>query len=525
MSEWINNMPIARRLALTFAITLLLSISAILVGVYRLNTVAESTRTMTAGAVATERMISDWYRNVHTGIRRATAIAKSSDPSLGAYFAEESAASSKASGEFQNAVEAKMATPEEKALFAEIGAKRKIYLSSRDQIVALKKQGKNEEANQVLEQQFVPGSKAYLEKMDALLGLKRQQIDDTAKAIDDINANSRNLMISLAVLCVLLSVTFGWRLARSITIPVEQANILAHSIANGDLTLHVASVGRSELGQLLTNLEDMQTSLIKLVTDVRTGSSGVAMASAEIAQGNHDLSSRTEQQAATIEETASSMEQLTATVKKNADAADQANQLAKDAANIAVEAGGVVSQVVTTMREIDASSNKISEIISVIDSIAFQTNILALNAAVEAARAGEQGRGFAVVASEVRSLAGRSAQAAKEIKDLINASVERTRQGTRLVDQAGTTMQQVVDSISNVTGIMGEISVASVEQSLDVAQIGKAVSYMDEVTQQNSALVEQMAAAASTLRDQADELVNVVDIFKLDAPGQLRQIR
>ncbi|TDK68557.1 methyl-accepting chemotaxis protein [Sapientia aquatica] len=517
MTEWVENVSIARRLAITFIITLILSITAIGVGIYRLNKVDESTKTMISGSLTTERLISDWYRNVHTGIRRATAIAKSNDPSLPVYFAEEAAASSKQSGELQKAVEPRLETDEERALFAEIGELRKVYLSSRDQIAALKKQGNNDEANQVLDQKFAPTAKVYLEKMEKLLAIQRKEIDGISNGISEVNSSSRTLMIVLAVLCLLLSATFSWMLSKTITNPIDKANDLAHNIANGDLTAHISSGGRNELGQLLRNLDAMQGSLIRLVTRVRDGSSNVAMASAEISQGNNDLSSRTEQQAATIEETSSNMEELIANVNKNSESANVANKLAQDAAKVALEGGEVVSQVVSTMQGIHTSSSKISEIISVIDGIAFQTNILALNAAVEAARAGEQGRGFAVVASEVRSLAGRSAQAAKEISQLISDSVEQVGKGTRLVDKAGSTMTNVVDSINKVTEIMGEISAASAQQSLDVAQVGKAVVYMDQVTQQNSALVEEMAAAAMTLKDQADELVGIVDVFKINS--------
>jgi methyl-accepting chemotaxis protein len=262
-------------------------------------------------------------------------------------------------------------------------------------------------------------------------------------------------------------------------------------------------------------MEAMTQSLVSVVSNVRQGSEGVATASAEIAQGNNDLSARTEQQASALEQTAASMEELGSTVRQNADSARTANQLAVSASTIAVEGGNVVGQVVETMRDINTSSRKISDIIQVIDGIAFQTNILALNAAVEAARAGEQGRGFAVVASEVRSLAGRSADAAKEIKSLIVASVERVEHGTALVDRAGTTMTEVVNSIKRVTDIVGEISAASNEQALGVAQVGEAVTQMDQTTQQNAALVEEMAAAASSLKSQAQELVQTVAVFQL----------
>jgi len=289
-----------------------------------------------------------------------------------------------------------------------------------------------------------------------------------------------------------------------------------NAVAQGDLAFSIP-LQPGDKTSLMAALAVMRESLARVVSEVRGSSEAVASASAQIAQGNNDLSSRTEQQASALEQTAASMEELGSTVKQNADSARQANQLASSASTVAVEGGEVVSQVVETMRGINESSRKISEIISVIDSIAFQTNILALNAAVEAARAGEHGRGFAVVATEVRSLAGRSADAAKEIKNLINASVERVEQGSLLVDKAGETMTEVVASIRRVTDIMGEISAASHEQASGVSQVGEAVSQMDQATQQNAALVEEMAAAASSLSTQAGGLVAAVAVFKLAA--------
>ncbi|MES2581769.1 MAG: methyl-accepting chemotaxis protein [Pseudomonadota bacterium] len=316
-----------------------------------------------------------------------------------------------------------------------------------------------------------------------------------------------------------LGMAGGIWLSRQIVLPLARAVELADHVANGQLNNTIEVRGKDEIAALLQSLKAMQGSLAKLVVNVRQGSENVATASAEIAQGNHDLSARTEQQASALEETAASMEELGSTVKQNADSARQANQLAQSASSVAVQGGVVVDKVVETMKGINESSRKIADIISVIDGIAFQTNILALNAAVEAARAGEQGRGFAVVASEVRSLAGRSAEAAKEIKSLIGTSVERVEHGTTLVDQAGSTMKEVVDSIKRVTDIMGEISAASGEQSMGVQQVGEAVLQMDQATQQNAALVEQMAAAASSLKSQASELVQVVAAFKIDDVG------
>ncbi len=347
---------------------------------------------------------------------------------------------------------------------------------------------------------------------------------NATSAAEAVGAGRRSLLVSLSLLLVASVVAglSGFAFSRTITRPLAQSLAFARAVTSGDLSKAVVVTGQDEIGQLLLALEDMRVSLSNVVSNVRQNSESVATASAQIAQGNQDLSQRTEEQASALEETAASMEELSSTVKQNADNAKQANQLALSASTVAVQGGEVVSQVVTTMKGINDSSKKIADIISVIDGIAFQTNILALNAAVEAARAGEQGRGFAVVASEVRSLAGRSADAAKEIKSLITASVERVEQGTALVDQAGATMTEVVSSIRRVTDIMGEISAASSEQSAGVAQVGEAVSQMDQATQQNAALVEESAAAAESLKTQAQALVQAVAVFRLAHDGQQR---
>lgn len=326
------------------------------------------------------------------------------------------------------------------------------------------------------------------------------------------------MWIGQIVLQIVLFFVIGLIVRRSLAQlgaePAEAAK-LAQSVAHGDLTQAIA-LKAGDSTSMMAQLKFMQESLASVVSKVRRGAESVATASIEISQGNSDLSERTEHQASALEQTSASMAELDATVKQNAESARQANQLAMGASTVATRGGEVVAQVVQTMKGINESSHKISEIIGVIDGITFQTNILALNAAVEAARAGEQGRGFAVVATEVRSLAGRSAVAAKEIKSLIEASVERVERGTALVDQAGSTMKEVVDSIRRVTDIMGEISVSSAEQSTGVSQVVQAVAQMDDVTQQNAALVEEMAAAAASLKSQAQELVETVEVFKLN---------
>jgi methyl-accepting chemotaxis protein len=409
--------------------------------------------------------------------------------------------------------------PKGKQLLQDTKNQRARYQVGYKALTTLIMADKPDEARTYLNGQLRPVLGDYKKSVAVLMEFHRELLEATAKSTDETYFEARTALIALGVLALALAGLLGTLITRSLMRELggepRDAAELARAVAAGDFT-HAVSVRAGDTQSLMASLVTMQGNLAQVVTTVRQGSEGVATASAEIAQGNNDLSARTEQQASALEETAASMEELGSTVKQNADSARTANQLAQSASSVAVQGGKVVDQVVETMKGINESSRKISDIISVIDGIAFQTNILALNAAVEAARAGEQGRGFAVVASEVRSLAGRSADAAKEIKMLINASVERVEHGTALVDQAGTTMTEVVDSIRRVTDIMGEISAASSEQSMGVQQVGEAVTQMDQATQQNAALVEQMAAAASSLKSQAQELVQVVSAFKVE---------
>ena len=359
--------------------------------------------------------------------------------------------------------------------------------------------------------------------MDAMRGLltdiydaEESLLEQRMKDAQALHTLTGSTLIGGGIVATLLAALLAAWLGRGITRPLRSAVALAKQVAEGDLRIKIDATSGDETGELLNALKSMSESLIKTVSAVRNGTDTIASASSQVANGNQDLSSRTEQQANSLEETASSMEELTATVKQNADNAHQANSLAETASHIAEKGGHVISQVVGTMSEINVAANKIVDIIGVIDGIAFQTNILALNAAVEAARAGEQGRGFAVVASEVRNLAQRSAAASKEIKALIGDSVDKVENGSKLVNEAGATMQEIVASVRRVTDIMAEIAAASQEQTDGIEQINQAITQMDEVTQQNASLVEEAAAASELLQDQAANLAQVVSVFKLD---------
>ncbi|MBX3625168.1 MAG: MCP four helix bundle domain-containing protein [Rhizobacter sp.] len=417
-----------------------------------------------------------------------------------------------------------VSSPDEKAIFEAAEAELKVYLGMNATLLERMRELRVVEAKVILNGEGAKSFAAANASLTQLVELNARGSDASAKEAEAAYARARVLMVAGLCAMVVLGLGIGWLVSRSLVQAATAAVKQADLIASGDLTHSVTVDRHDEMGRLLASLDRMQENLRKTVSGVRQSAEGVATASAEISAGNHDLSSRTEQQASALEETAASMEELGSTVRQNADNARQANQLAMSASTVAVSGGEVVDRVVETMKGINDSSRRIADIIGVIDGIAFQTNILALNAAVEAARAGEQGRGFAVVASEVRSLAQRSAEAAKEIKSLISTSVERVEQGTALVDQAGTTMQEVVSSIKRVTDIMGEISAASTEQSAGVAQVGEAITQMDQATQQNAALVEESAAAAESLKGQARKLVDAVAVFKLNANDGARAV-
>ncbi|WP_219114756.1 methyl-accepting chemotaxis protein [Janthinobacterium sp. UMAB-56] len=512
----LSHLRIGTRLAAGFALVLLLSVISTSYALYSARVNTEATRQMMEKPLAKERLVSDWYVLIYSAIARTSMIARSTDETLSSVFADTIADSTKQGGELLKKIEALLDSDEEKSIFKASIAERVKYQDAKTLVMNARKAGNAALAESTYRDSFAPAATKYQNNVKALLSQQRQAIDATAQAIEAANKRSFTLLLTLCVLVVALGSVCAWLITRSITQPLKAAVKVAETVADGDLRTHFGTPASDEIGDLMRALQGMNEALRKVVSEVQTGTNAIATASGEIAAGNQDLSARTEQQASSLEETASSMEELTSTVKQNADNARQANQMAVAASGVAERGGSIVSQVVDTMGAIDTASTKIVDIIGVIDGIAFQTNILALNAAVEAARAGEQGRGFAVVATEVRSLAQRSAAAAREIKTLIGDSVEQVNNGTRLVQQAGNTMGEVVDSVRRVTDIMAEITAASAEQSMGIDQVNQAIAQMDQVTQQNAALVEEAAAAAESMQDQAARLAQVAAGFQLD---------
>ncbi|MGJ7569957.1 methyl-accepting chemotaxis protein [Variovorax sp. RB2P76] len=512
----LKNLKIGTRLGLGFAAMLLLMAVIAGTGFLRLASVGQSTDEMIAHALVKERLANQWSNLLGPTIVRSFAMVKATDPTVVAYFAKARADSSALINPVQKKLEEMLTSPEEKKLYAGVADARAVVLEVIEKINKLKAAGQSDEASAMADNQFASGLVVYEDAVAKLAAYQRDKIDVLSKGIAADHASGQTLLLALSAIALVLGALFAWRLTLGIVRPLGRAVTVAETVAAGDLSADIVVESRDEAGQLMHALREMNASLAKVVGEVRSGTETIATASGQIASGNQDLSSRTEEQASSLEETAASMEELTSTVKQNADNARQANQLAVSASEVAVRGGSVVGQVVDTMGSINASSKKIVDIIGVIDGIAFQTNILALNAAVEAARAGEQGRGFAVVASEVRSLAQRSAAAAKEIKTLIGDSVEKVEEGSKQVEEAGRTMEEIVGSVRRVTDIMGEITAASQEQTSGIEQINQAISQMDQVTQQNAALVEEASAAAQSLQEQAGSLVQSVSIFKLD---------
>jgi methyl-accepting chemotaxis protein len=494
------------------AVVALLIVVAV-IGVTRLGALNEDTNLIVNDRVPKVTMVNTVTDELNKSARYIRNMMLMTDPAQIKVEATRWAESRKVIAETLPKLEKVLSDPKGVAIFKEITDARAKYLPLADRMQKHIDEGKQEDARKILYGEFRPVQVAYFDGLKKISDFQSELMIKAGKDSEDEYKLARIIMLAITGGAVLLALMIAFGVTRSITQPMAEAVKIAQTVAKGDLTSRIEVNSTDETGQLLQALKDMNESLVKIVGEVRHSTDAIATASAQIASGNMDLSSRTEEQASSLEETASSMEEMTSTVRQNADNANQANQLAISAADVAEKGGAVVSQVVRTMGSINDSSRKIVDIISVIDGIAFQTNILALNAAVEAARAGEQGRGFAVVATEVRSLAQRSAAAAREIKTLIDDSVEKVGEGSRLVEQAGTTMEEVVSSIKRVQDIMGEITAAGREQTDGIEQINQAVIQMDQVTQQNAALVEEAAAAAESLQDQASNLVQVVSVF------------
>ena len=512
-----NNLKIGTRLGFGFALILLLLTAMTIIGLLRLSSASALTDSMIQEKVRDERLVAEWVKIIEVNAARATGAWLVNDAADQKMLEEMMAKSSGRATEIQDRIGASLSDEESKALFKEAGSTRKAYTDARKQVFVAKNAGDMERAKKIYESDMTPKRVLYLDAMKKFSDKQQALLDNAAQEIHAQYHSGRTLQVMLGVAAILMGVAAAWWITRTITRPINEAVKVAETVSSGDLTSDIRINSRDETGQLMAALKNMNTNLVNIVGQVRSGTETIGTASTQIAAGNQDLSSRTEQQASSLEETASSMEELTSTVRCNAENARQANALAISASEIASRGGAVVGEVVSTMGSINDSSRKIVDIISVIDAIAFQTNILALNAAVEAARAGEQGRGFAVVASEVRGLAQRSAAAAKDIKQLIDDSVQKVALGTVQVDKAGQTMQQIVQSISRVTEIMNQIRLASEEQSAGIEQVNQAITQMDQVTQQNAALVEQAAAAAESMQAQSAQLADVVSIFKLDA--------
>ncbi len=513
----IADLKIRTRLAIGFGTLLLLLLTMLVIALVRFIAIERSNEELLTRAWAKADAAHSIDAMVRGNARRMLEVATAQDPAQRKAFNERIDANLGRIAAAQEVLDKYVTSGRGKELITSLRKHNDAFQTSRNKIIADLNADQRADAIGLVEREALPALDTMQAEAADLVKLQQKIVDDTGAATAADIAFAKWLLVALGAVAAVVGIGAAYSVTRSITRPIARAVEVAERVAQGDLTSRIEVTSRDETGQLMAALKHMNESLDQIVRRVRSGTAAIASASGELLAGNTDLSSRTEEQAASLEETASSMEQLTATVKQNADNARQASQLAANASEIAGEGGRVVERAVSSMQEIAASSTKINDIIGVIDGIAFQTNILALNAAVEAARAGEQGRGFAVVAGEVRTLAQRSAAAAKEIKSLIETSVGKVEDGSSQVRDAGRTMTEIVQAVQRVTDIMGEISAASSEQSGGIEQVNTAVMQMDQVTQQNAALVEEATAAAGSLEDQARNLREAVAVFRL--PG------
>lgn len=512
---WFYNLNVFKKLMLSFSLIGILIIGLSVFSLYQLNKVNN----------ASTEIITNWLPSIKVidSMKLSLARIRSSESShlltdddeLNIKL-DEANQKIELLKKQQTEYEKLISEPEEKTIYAKVKPQLETFLNDYDSFVVLVKEGKKEEARVLLAKKYLPKYIMLLKEFDELSEINEKGSKTADNNANEIYNSSFYWIISVSITSMLSIVGLAVFISRIISSPLKEAVEFSNNIANGNLIQTMKSAHKDETGQLMNALQIMNDNLKNIVTEVRTGVESIATASSEISSGNMDLSRRTEDQASSLEETASAMEEISSTVKNNTDNIQQVRQMSQDTSKLAAESGVVVNNLVSTMNEISQSSNKIVDIIAVIDNIAFQTNLLALNAAVEAARAGEQGRGFAVVASEVRNLSRKSAEAAKEIKTLIHTSVEKVQTGFTMAKKAGDSMKEVVDSISNVTTIVGEIATSSKEQANGIVEINKAISQMDQVTQQNAALVEEATAASYSLKEQANKLSKVVSVFKLE---------
>ena len=512
----LNNLKLGPRLAFGYGIVCLALIASLVFGLRALSASNERSNDIVTTDMIKIELSNNVFDNTNAIGLALRNLMLNDDETDNALQLQVIAAARETIAADNAKLDAIITAPDEREQFVKVVESGGKYLRAQEQLVGLIQAGEADAARTFLSGTIRPIFESYKGALRAQLAQFNTQLGDAIETSNADYRTTRNMVTALGVLTLLASVALSLWITRSVTIPLNEALRIANTVAAGDLTARIESHGNDETGQLLHALKAMNDALVKVVSEVRSGTETISTASSEIAAGNLDLSSRTEQQASSLEETASSMEELTSTVKQNSENALQANQLASSASEVAVRGGAVVAQVVDTMGAINSSARRIVDIIGVIDGIAFQTNILALNAAVEAARAGEQGRGFAVVASEVRNLAQRSAAAAKEIKTLIDDSVSQVDSGTKLVNEAGATMQEIVASVQRVTDIMEEIASASHEQATGIEQVNQAITEMDEVTQQNASLVEEAAAASQSMQEQAQQLTRAVSVFRID---------
>jgi methyl-accepting chemotaxis protein len=517
-----TNLTLGTRLSLGFAAVLLLMVAMAAFGVLRIARIIDNNHQI---AERTHRYVlaAQWKADTQMNLTRALSICKSgNNADLAAYFKPLMKTTSERIAQVQKTLEEVVVDDQGKAQMAAIAAARGNYVKLRAAILEKMQAGEIAAAMARIDAELVPASTVYLDSLDALEASLLQDMEQASPALEADALSTRNLSVLMTVLALVLGGVLSWRITRSIVQPMRRAIDTTRRIADGDLTHQVSAERRSdEIGQLEAALDSMQQTLRGIVARIRLATEGVATASTEIASGGQDLSVRSEQAANSLEQTAGSIAELTDGARQTASTAQNANELASAASGVAERGGAAVAQVVATMNEIAESSRKIVDIIGVIDGIAFQTNILALNAAVESARAGEQGRGFAVVAGEVRNLAQRSAAAAREIKALIGDSVGRVESGSRQVQEAGRTMGEIVANVQRVATMIGEISMAADRQQTGIDQVKGAVSRIDDMTQQNSALVEQSAAATASLREQAQSLAEAVRIFRVERGAAL----